>query len=109
MKPTPVGIIEVETGSKGKLRMRKGALESGLPQPERRAGIRSRHHSIRSIREIRGLRSVIAGPTIGNRAGAKSSTHRRFPWLVGDLHERNIMRDANGTPTIINALVGAIR
>lgn len=30
------------------------------------------------------------------------------PWLVGDLHERNIMRDVNGTPTIIDALVGEI-
>ncbi len=30
------------------------------------------------------------------------------PWLVGDLHERNIMRDQNRTPTIIDALVGEI-
>lgn len=30
------------------------------------------------------------------------------PWLVGDLHERNIMRDVNGTPTIIDALVGEV-
>lgn len=30
------------------------------------------------------------------------------PWLVGDLHERNIMRDVNGNPTIIDALVGQI-
>lgn len=29
-------------------------------------------------------------------------------WLVGDLHERNIMRDANNEPTIIDALIGAI-
>lgn len=30
------------------------------------------------------------------------------PWLVGDLHERNIMRDVNGDPTIIVALVGEV-
>lgn len=29
-------------------------------------------------------------------------------WLVGDLHERNIMRDANGSPTIVDALVGEV-
>ena len=27
-------------------------------------------------------------------------------WLVGDLHERNIMRDGDGRPTIIDALIG---
>ncbi len=30
------------------------------------------------------------------------------PWLIGDLHERNIMRDRNGAPTIIDALVSEI-
>lgn len=30
------------------------------------------------------------------------------PWLDGDLRERNIMRDVNGTPTIIDALVGEV-
>lgn len=29
-------------------------------------------------------------------------------WLIGDLHERNVMTDANGNPTIIDALIGAI-
>lgn len=29
-------------------------------------------------------------------------------WLVGDLHERNIMRDVNGCPTIIDALVAKV-
>ena len=29
-------------------------------------------------------------------------------WLVGDLHERNIMRDQDGTPTIIDALIGPV-
>ena len=29
-------------------------------------------------------------------------------WMVGDLHERNIMRDSNGDPTIIDALTGKI-
>jgi len=28
------------------------------------------------------------------------------PWLIGDLHKGNIMRDVNGAPTIIDALVG---
>jgi hypothetical protein len=27
-------------------------------------------------------------------------------WLVGDLHERNIMQDGDGLPTIIDALIG---
>lgn len=30
------------------------------------------------------------------------------PWLVGDLHERNIMRDSAEEPTIIDALVGMV-
>jgi len=29
-------------------------------------------------------------------------------WLIDDLHERNIMRSAEGEPTIIDALVGAV-
>ena len=29
-------------------------------------------------------------------------------WLVGDLHERNIMRDQDETPTIIHALIGPV-
>lgn len=29
-------------------------------------------------------------------------------WLLGDLHERNIMRDNKGCPTIIDALVGLL-
>lgn len=29
-------------------------------------------------------------------------------WLVGDLHERNIMRDGDGMPTIIDALIGPV-
>lgn len=28
------------------------------------------------------------------------------PWLIGDLHKGNIMRDAEGNPTIIDALTG---
>jgi len=28
------------------------------------------------------------------------------PWLLGDLHKGNIMRDAEGRPTVIDALVG---
>ena len=30
------------------------------------------------------------------------------PWIVGDLHKGNIMRDANDNPTIIDALIGTI-
>ena len=29
-------------------------------------------------------------------------------WLVSDLHDRNIMRDADGNPTIIDALIGPV-
>lgn len=29
-------------------------------------------------------------------------------WLVADLHDRNIMRDAENCPTIIDALTGAV-
>lgn len=29
-------------------------------------------------------------------------------WMVGDLHERNIMRNSNGNPTIIDALIGRV-
>ena len=29
-------------------------------------------------------------------------------WFVGDLHERNIMLDSDGRPTIIDALTGAV-
>lgn len=29
-------------------------------------------------------------------------------WMVGDLHERNIMRDSNNEPTIIDALIGRV-
>ena len=29
-------------------------------------------------------------------------------WLVGDLHERNVMLDADENPTIIDALIGLV-
>jgi hypothetical protein len=29
-------------------------------------------------------------------------------WLIGDLHERNIMRDSLGAPTVIDALIGPV-
>ncbi|MDB9742012.1 hypothetical protein OAB00_04105 [Akkermansiaceae bacterium] len=29
-------------------------------------------------------------------------------WLVGDLHEKNVMLDADGNPTIIDALIGLV-
>jgi len=34
--------------------------------------------------------------------------HSEQAWLVGDLHERNIMRDGDGIPTIIDALIGPV-
>jgi hypothetical protein len=34
--------------------------------------------------------------------------HHLQAWIVGDLHERNIMRDGEGNPTIIDALVAPI-
>jgi hypothetical protein len=33
---------------------------------------------------------------------------RHHPWLVGDLHSRNVMRDLDGHPTIIDALLGPV-
>ena len=44
-----------------------------------------------------GLRGNLRVFWIGGRA-----------WLLGDLHQGNIMRDADGAPTIIDALVGSI-
>lgn len=32
----------------------------------------------------------------------------RQTWLIGDLHERNIMRDGDAVPTIIDALIGPV-
>lgn len=29
-------------------------------------------------------------------------------WLVGDLHEKNVMLDVDGNPTIIDALIGLV-
>lgn len=34
--------------------------------------------------------------------------HHLQTWIVGDLHERNIMRDGDGHPTIIDALVAPV-
>jgi len=45
----------------------------------------------------RGLRHTVVVMWLEDRA-----------WLVGDLHERNIMRDQDGTPTIIDALIGPV-
>jgi len=57
-----------------------------------------------SIQEIRaivpqrgGFRQSVAIMSVGGS-----------PWIVGDLHKRNIMRDYLGRPTIIDALVGVI-
>lgn len=44
-----------------------------------------------------GLRRTVAVFWVDHRA-----------WLISDLHERNIMRDADGAPTIIDALIGPV-
>ncbi|WP_367870762.1 hypothetical protein [Luteolibacter sp. Populi] len=44
-----------------------------------------------------GMRRTVAVIWVDNRA-----------WLVSDLHERNIMRDSDGVPTIIDALTGPV-
>jgi hypothetical protein len=44
-----------------------------------------------------GLRRTVAVIWVDNRA-----------WLVSDLHQRNIMRDSDRTPTIIDALIGPV-
>lgn len=44
-----------------------------------------------------GLRRTVAVIWVDHRA-----------WLVSDLHERNIMRDSDGKPTIIDALIGPV-
>lgn len=41
------------------------------------------------------------------RQVAVISLHSRA-WLVSDLHHRNIMRDREGNPTIIDALIGNV-
>ena len=54
--------------------------------------------SIRAVVPSRsGFRQNVAIITSGGR-----------PWIVGDLHDRNIMRDKLGRPCIIDALIGAI-
>lgn len=45
----------------------------------------------------RGLRHTVVVMWLEERA-----------WLGGNLHERNIMRDQDGTPTIIDALIGRV-
>jgi hypothetical protein len=49
------------------------------------------------IPEYTGLRQTVIVAWLNQRA-----------WLVADLHERNIMRDQDGTPTIIDALIGPV-
>jgi hypothetical protein len=44
-----------------------------------------------------GLRRTVAIVWVAQRA-----------WLVSDLHDRNIMRDQDGNPTIIDALIGPV-
>jgi hypothetical protein len=44
-----------------------------------------------------GLRRTVAVVWVAQRA-----------WLVSDLHDRNIMRDEDGSPTIIDALIGPV-
>lgn len=59
-----------------------------------------------AISEIRGIMPEFTGR--GLRHTAVVLWLENQAWLVGDLHERNIMRDRDGTPTIIDALVGPV-
>ena len=44
----------------------------------------------------------------GLRVTACIAWHNEQAWLIGDLHERNIMRDGDDIPTIIDALIGPV-
>jgi hypothetical protein len=57
-----------------------------------------------SVHEIRGI--VPIGSTF--RRITAVTYINGSPWLVDDLHDRNIMRTAEDVPTIIDALIGSI-
>lgn len=57
-----------------------------------------------ALRKIKGV--VFGFP--GLKSTAAVIWELNSPWLLGDLHNRNVMRDNHGQPTIIDALVGKI-
>ena len=59
-----------------------------------------------AVSEIRGIIPEFTGPGLRHTVVVMWLENRA--WLVGDLHERNIMRDQDGTPTIIDALIGPV-
>lgn len=60
----------------------------------------------RALRDIHGV--VFGFPNFRSNGTAAAIWGLNAPWLLGDLHERNIMRNNHGEPTIIDALVGRI-
>lgn len=59
-----------------------------------------------AVSEIRGIIPEFTGPGLRHTVVVMWLEDRA--WLVGDLHERNIMRDQDGKPTIIDALIGPV-
>ncbi len=59
-----------------------------------------------AVSEIRGIIPEFTGSGFRHTVVVMWLENRA--WLVGDLHERNIMRDPDGTPTIIDALIGPV-
>ena len=59
-----------------------------------------------AVTEIRGILPEFTGSGLRHTVVMMWLENRA--WLVGDLHERNIMRDQDGTPTIIDALIGPV-
>jgi hypothetical protein len=59
-----------------------------------------------AVSEIRGIMPEFTGSGFRHTVVVMWLENRA--WLVGDLHERNIMRDQDGTPTIIDALIGPV-
>ena len=69
-----------------------------FPYKDFKDDLRTAIFSIRAIVPSRGgFRQNVAIISVGGK-----------PWIVGDLHDRNIMRDKLGRPCIIDALIGAI-
>jgi hypothetical protein len=59
-----------------------------------------------AVSKIQGIIPEFTGPGFRHTVVVMWLENRS--WLVGDLHERNIMRDQDGTPTIIDALIGPV-
>ena len=70
------------------------AFPRGSFEADRKVAI----HAVRGVTPLfTGLRRTVVVIWVDNRA-----------WLVSDLHDRNIMRDSDGIPTIIDALIGPV-